>query len=598
MTPGCASTATTSSNLLTLTPCGSLSSIPSFAGSSSPMKVCAANSPKHSPSRSPFSQFGMSPSKPPPAFGGGDDSAKSSASVQTNAAAGPMTGMSAAASDAVSTSCRLFPRIFPSLQISVPSAGGDAGPQSLQSGRTDREGPSGSSSPTSAAGARGSKSYLQLDTSEKMFADSNPIRNRAGAGSAGETQGSKQTRAEATLRQQREAHNLQLAHDHWAVDAGRLPVHLTVLIPARTSWAGPVSEQAAEFFEGIFEIRPCSRLGFRNYVKLCQLPWFEACGLPSIEALESKQFEPFFKPGKRFMKVRLIFMLYLFILLLYFATRLSYLLFSYHSSLFSSPSQEVFQEQGDFREWQIDEEELLHRNRRSRNNRADTSSLSPRCTAEDPLSHFQYVAPQYRSARGKRSAAPEKNQQTSTSSSIGTSTGASIISAISATISGSSGRNAAQVHQHPQQDQVWSADAGTAGTAGTTSSSAHCMDQDPPPSQQQQPKQPAPSAAAGNRVKPQLPSLAAATSKKPVASFSSSSSNSIVGSGIVGSSSSSSGSSSSGKSRADTAADRLFGLSISSKKVFVGGTGSGGGGSVGKGGSAFSSVGWTGRATS
>jgi hypothetical protein len=239
-------------------------------------------------------------------------------------------------------------------------------------------------------------------------------------------------------------------------------------------------------------------------------------------------------------------------------------------------------------EWQIDEEELLQRNRQASRNRSNTM---PGSTDRDLLSNFHYVSPQYRSTGGGRVTTQEKNQNThsSASNSVGTSTTNSIVSVISATVSGKAQQQQQQQHQqhHTSAQHVVYSPGGTVGTANTTSSSANDMDLDLPQQSDKHHHQ-QPSLSGCHRVKPLLPVLtSAAGSRKPAPGGSGSRDNS---------GNNSAGSVSSG-SRATASGDKLFGLSISTKKVFVGGADS----NIeirSKGSSAFSAVSWTGKAKS
>lgn len=92
-----------------------------------------------------------------------------------------------------------------------------------------------------------------------------------------------------------------LAEEHWLVDSGELPVHLVVPIPVHTSWLGSVSPNCTSLLRGLFDVRPSHRLG-SSMEELMQHPWLKENKVSNWTELESKKFEPFFKPGKKFLK--------------------------------------------------------------------------------------------------------------------------------------------------------------------------------------------------------------------------------------------------------------------------------------------------------
>ena len=92
------------------------------------------------------------------------------------------------------------------------------------------------------------------------------------------------------------------SEDHWIVDRGELPVNLMVPIPIHTSWMGNVSPKCSSFLKGLFDVRPTYRLGCANIDELMQHPWLKENKVNNWTELENKSFQPFFKPGKRFLK--------------------------------------------------------------------------------------------------------------------------------------------------------------------------------------------------------------------------------------------------------------------------------------------------------
>jgi hypothetical protein len=90
--------------------------------------------------------------------------------------------------------------------------------------------------------------------------------------------------------------------EHWVVDSGELPVHLIVPIPIHTTWMGNVSPNCVSLLRGLFDVRPSHRLGSSKIEDLIQHPWLKENKVNNWSELESKTFEPFFKPGKKFLK--------------------------------------------------------------------------------------------------------------------------------------------------------------------------------------------------------------------------------------------------------------------------------------------------------
>lgn len=93
-----------------------------------------------------------------------------------------------------------------------------------------------------------------------------------------------------------------LPGDHWLVDEGNLPSSLIVSVPNINPWLGTLSKECVELLQGLFEVRPSHRLGCRNFEKLRSLRWFKKFNLQNWDALALKDYQPFFQPGRRFIK--------------------------------------------------------------------------------------------------------------------------------------------------------------------------------------------------------------------------------------------------------------------------------------------------------
>lgn len=81
--------------------------------------------------------------------------------------------------------------------------------------------------------------------------------------------------------------------EHWLVDEGELPPSLRISIPTNID----LSSSCVSLLEGLFEIRPCYRLGARNFESLRRHAWFEEFGLDDWSDIDNKKIVANFKPG-------------------------------------------------------------------------------------------------------------------------------------------------------------------------------------------------------------------------------------------------------------------------------------------------------------
>ena len=88
----------------------------------------------------------------------------------------------------------------------------------------------------------------------------------------------------------------------WSFDDKQLPQRLQVVIPTHNTWLGAISKEAIAVLKGLFDIRPTHRYGMEE--SFMEEKWFEINKLTPWSKLEHKEINPFFRPGKHFIRER------------------------------------------------------------------------------------------------------------------------------------------------------------------------------------------------------------------------------------------------------------------------------------------------------